>query len=281
MSGSEEEEDATSMAKNHLNLLIAQCSKLKDNVNKSERVDIPARTLADETGSLALKLLRKTIPQVEDFAAGRIQFDELEDSVQEFIYQFQIFSHMSGIYKTDRKNVLEIQLTMQELEKELQKPWNTERDEKVVEAAINQNSSSSSQLDSNANKTPQKSQTIESPLPCKKIRFKRVSPKSDLLQTYKCHLCPKIYSWLKALRRHLKDHHEGEGVPPNMKEVEDRVTCRMCQTKQSRDLLARHMRDVHKVDRADKGTVFRFFFYLWTRLHGNHCGFTRVKRILQ
>ena len=47
-----------------------------------------------------------------------------------------------------------------------------------------------------------------------------------------------------------------------MKEVEDRVTCRMCQTKQSRDLLARHMRDVHKVDRADKGTVFRGFLSL-------------------
>ena len=115
------------------------------------------------------------------------------------------------------------------------------------------NDQNSSQPDSIANKPPKQT----SPPPCKKVRFAKVSPKSDLLQTYKCPHCEKTYSWLKALRRHLKDNHEGEGVPPHMKEVEDRVTCRMCHSKQSRDLLARHIRDVHKVNNPDKGTVFR------------------------
>ena len=222
-----------------------------------------------------MKVIHKIIPRVKTFASGKILFEEIDDVVQEFLFNYQMFSHESDQHKEDRKKILEIQITLAELGKELEKDWNQKRGKKIPLLNDGHNDESTSaavlapqteefveQMDENEmiGKRPLDTTDFDTPVaPRKRIKFARVSPKADLLPTFKCHLCPKKYTWLKALRKHVKGQHDGAEVPPNMKEVVDKVTCRICKTKQSRDLITRHIKEVHKYENVDTKAVFRGF----------------------
>ena len=100
--------------------------------------------------------------------------------------------------------------------------------------------------------------------PQKKVKFKRASPNSKLLEKIKCTLCDKEYESLKALKLHAKNHHNGEGVDTNAKEIQNqkKVTCMICNTKCQRDLVTRHLVQVHGYEKPRKNAIFRGFFTL-------------------
>ena len=97
------------------------------------------------------------------------------------------------------------------------------------------------------------------PVQRKKVRFVCLTPKTDLMPSYKCHLCQKIFGWLKVLRKHLKMKHDGAEATGEMKEEEDKVRCRLCNKRINRDLLTRHLTTVHNVKKSGKRPIFRGF----------------------
>ena len=78
----------------------------------------------------------------------------------------------------------------------------------------------------------------------KRIKFAQVSPKAELMPTFECEYCPKKFGYAKTLRKHVKKSHPDEKLP-DVSEIADKVTCRMCKVKQERDKINRHLRDVH------------------------------------
>ena len=58
----------------------------------------------------------------------KVEFEAAEDTVQEFVYQFQVFSHENGVHKVNRKEIIELQITASALVEELKKPWNEDRE---------------------------------------------------------------------------------------------------------------------------------------------------------
>ena len=207
----------------------------------------------------------------------KVEFEAAEDTLLEFVYLFQVFSHENGVHKAYRKEILDLQITSSALTEEINKPWNQERLEslrrettdnfqegdqvemdlcipsKILEAA---SKGQSSQIASNSTKSVKRS--CNSTPDKKQVKFAKVTPKSDLIEPYKCTLCPKKYSWLKALSRHMKDEHK-ETVPPHLKEKKSKITCRICSTRITRDLVTRHLKNVHGFVKADKGYHFRGF----------------------
>ena len=192
-----------------------------------------------------------------------------------------MYSHAIGQQKDDRKELLEIQMSLEELRKEMEEDWNLGRDNMSPVKERDNNASTSNFVKAAQNevlgdenskvgmspepgdKRPIDADDCVTPFhPRKKMKFARVTPKSELLTKFNCHLCPKTYSSLKALKKHLKENHERAIVPEGLKEISDKVTCRMCGSKQSRDMITRHLRDVHKVEKAEKSSVFRGFLTL-------------------
>ena len=207
----------------------------------------------------AKKRLKSLLPNIKDDSKGRVDSQSVYNEVQEFLYLFQVFSHGTGLSKEDRADVLEAQLTLNALEKDLQESWNQNRDLPVIKESFkrvlppeNEASTSSSNLAI----TPIKP-------PYKKIKFAKVSPKSDLLPVFECHMCEKKFSYLKTLRRHLKTAHESADLPnEGLKEASNKVTCRICNTKQSRDQLNRHLQLTHNIKKKGIGGILRGFWTL-------------------
>ena len=147
---------------------------------------------------------------------------------------------------------MDVQLTMDALKEELRKAWNRER--ACVEEVDDVNTGEKRK------RSPTHPTEESVTNPTKKIKFVPVSPKVDLLPNFKCDSCGKVYSYLKSLKRHIKDNHKDKEVPQERTEVKDKVTCRMCNKKQSRDLITRHLKDVHKMTNVTGGkSVFRGF----------------------
>ena len=225
------------------------------------------------------------VHRIYHFNSGIIAFEEIEDAVQDFVFHYQVFSHEAGTHKEDRKVIMDILLTLANLGKNLRN-LNKGRECRIPPQHSHEEKESTSiedventDVDVENNKQEVASErnnqedvvesvgtkqvnkeidVIETP-PKKKIRFVNVSPKADLMKTYECHICPKKYLWLKTLRKHLKNQHDGAEVVGNNKEVEDRVTCRICSVKQSRDLIGRHLKDVHKYKKVNPRAAFRGF----------------------
>ena len=71
--------------------------------------------------------------------------------------------------------------------------------------------------------------------------FRKTTPKSELIQRLPCHLCPKEYASKKALVKHLKSAHDGAVIVGDLKGQADRITCKICNSRVSRDLIGRHL----------------------------------------
>ena len=295
MSDSEDEDNY--FAKKHLCLLLEQCEKLVKKACSSLNPTDPAVKEAIEAGNIiwllmdvhrtfplgtvAVNVLKRSVLRVDNFSDGFIKYESLDDSLQEFIYRIQIFLHEANQFKEERKNLMDMQLTMDALGVELKKSWNEDRERHETSMKEGQMSQT---IFNKENEEPciveqQKSvtETALNPIteqkeaekrsievktpegPRKKVKFARVSPKMDLITKFNCHLCSKSFSWLKSLRRHLKESHNGAEVPPNLKEIKDLVTCRICKKPQSRSIITRHLKEVHKVTKSGPGSVFRGF----------------------
>ena len=266
-----------------------------------------------------MNVLKKALKVIDDFYGGSLEFEGVDDPVQEFLFHIQLFSHKDGTFKEDRKHILEVQLTLKALEDELKKPWNQERVCRKIGESTSSSATTSRPLDvkigcktsedelkksqneeragkkigesrslnctasknptnlttaddeigcSNSEGKKRGAETMEAaelvvtPIATKRIKFARVTPKVDMLPTFKCNTCPKKFVWLKALRRHMKMQHgidEADEALKDLKEVEDRVTCRLCKCKVSRDLLTRHLKTKHKIEKAGSKAIFRGF----------------------
>ena len=206
----------------------------------------------------AKKQLKSLLPIIKDDSKGRVDSQTVYNEVHEFLYLFQVFSHGAGLSKEDRADVLDALLTLDALEKDLQESWNQNRDPPVIKdsfkrALPSENEASTSS--SNLAITPIKP-------PYKKIKFAKISPKADLLPVFECHMCVKKFSYLKTLRRHLKTAHQSDLPNEGLKEASNKVTCRICNTKQSRDQLNKHLQMTHNIKKKGLGGVLRGFWTL-------------------
>ena len=173
--------------------------------------------------------------------------DDIDDLLEDFVYRFQIFAHQTNTFRNHRKNLIDFQLTMSELIKEVKKM------EKLVEQT------SKSQLGKRIRESCTEEDIIAASPIRKKIKFIKVTPKTELVPAFRCHLCPKKYGWLKSLSRHLKETHDGAKPAEELTEVKDLITCKMCLTKQRRDSIARHLLETHKIQKEGSKGVFRGF----------------------
>jgi hypothetical protein len=227
-------------------------------------------------GFSAITALKDTLKLVH--GEEKIEFEAAEDTLQEFVYLFQVFSHENGLHKVYRKEIIELQITTSALVEELNKPWNQERLENSWKEKTNdENFQESDQFEANQcvpSKIPKvgakvSSNQIESERKTEKrsseltpekkqVKFAKISPRSDLLEPFKCTHCPRQYTWLKALSRHMKEAHN-ETVPPHLKEKKDKITCRICSSLITRDLVTRHLKNVHGVVKVASRAIFRGF----------------------
>ena len=181
----------------------------------------------------------------------------IDVDIQEFLYLVQIYTHKMGQGKQQRQKLMDYHITASSLEEELKKEWNTNLPVKLKKlaskrkhvASIGETSSAVPSCSTEAMKTP----VIE------KIKFKKLTPKMEVLSTFDCKVCKKSYNWLKALKRHVRQKHPNEEVSVELKEISDLVTCRMCGHKQQRNLLMRHLKLVHNMVKEEDGKIFRGF----------------------
>ena len=192
--------------------------------------------------------------KVGDYDKGFIDFAQIEDIVQELLFQSQLFAHQFGNFKEDRKAIVEVELTLKALDEDLKQPWNDERTRHNLYIEEFEPSKVTEIVDASRESEVLNMETSEpaTPVQRKKVRFVCLTPKTDLMPLYKCHLCQKIFGWLKVLRKHLKMKHDGAEAPGEMKEKEDKVRCRLCNKRINRDLLTRHLTTVHNVKKSGK-----------------------------
>ena len=263
MSSSGDEDDPQGQAKGQAQMIVNSVKKLLDRLGKEDD-ESEETTKVQDAGSRSVKLLEKIYHRIYHFQSGIISFEEIEDQIEEFVFSYQMYSHQSGIFKEVKRTLLEIQLTLAELGKGL-----TILNEGRVSTNPNKNTqevqeTTSDKIGENiedADKSNSEMENVDVSLR-KRIRFVNVSPKADLVKTYECHICEKKYVWLKALKKHMKQNHNNADVVGEHKEVDDRITCRCCNSKQSRDLIVRHLRDVHGFMKLNPGTSFRGFISL-------------------
>ena len=236
------------------------------------------------TGEMALSILRSTRKIIPVFEAGKINGDKVDDTLQEFLCQYQIFSHAIGQFKVDRKVLAEMLLHLEELLKEFCGDWNKTRpvvmesqssSSSSMKSTMKSNLPTSSKAEKNVEDSHKQFQTTElgpnmtrseeepgSPPQRKKQKFifKKMSPKSDLLPKIECHLCRRCYNSLKALKKHLKEAHKGAEVGEGIKEIQHKITCKICQKKLGRDLMNRHLKDVHSMNKPNTSSQLRGWF---------------------
>ena len=210
--------------------------------------------------------------------SGKIKFIQIEDLLYEFSHNSQTLFYENGTIKSERIACREFELTVDALIKEMGKAWNSERyeveipDEKEKEidelefcTKKSQSDDDKSEIDEEQTKSPDLSMHHT-----KILRFAHVSPKLSLVPDFKCPVCEKAFGYLKSLKRHVNKTHNGTEIDPDLREVVDLITCKMCHRKYQRDLLTRHLVEVHKVIRNDNRGVFRgwisFDGEVWTPL---------------
>ena len=175
--------------------------------------------------------------KVELNVQAAIDVDAVVTLLTDFSYKYETFSRNTDRYREDRGLILDFGLHMNELFKELDFKGN-----------------------SVMLKTPTKSDN-------RVVKFVQVTPKTDLLPLFVCgekksggdEKCGKKFGYKKTLVRHLAEKHPGASVPKQVQEVSDSVTCRMCNKKQLREHINRHLADIHKEKKKGKGYQLRGF----------------------
>ena len=280
MSGSsgDEDDDPINLTANHFKLLLNHCSLLSKKVLNNDNPNLDDSESVIESFCSVRKMVKAIFPHLRDFLAGRINFYNVEEAVQEFIFNYSIFSHRNGAMREDRPMLLEIQLTLSAIEKDLKMSWNTERLEVAISVAKKRTTAARDGQSSSSCTKVQHEQFPEASTPKKRsiqtedepsstsIKFAKVSPvKSELLPVFNCTLCLAKFSWLKTLKRHMKTSH-GAVAPPGLREAEKKITCKICTSKITRDQINKHITNVHNLDRGNSSYVFRGF---WT-FNGSH-----------
>lgn len=203
----------------------------------------------DIVGLSTIEFLNTIAARIEHFGAGMIIYNDIENKVQDFLSEFT------------KRQAIEAKLHLREIKVELGKGWNTYRD--LVKKDDNQGSASTSKTveegESSCNKPK-----IGTPKGFKKrkVFFKKTTPKSKMLEKLQCSVCNKMYESLKALKRHVKEKHDGLGVGDGIKEIENRITCMICKKKLQRDLMTRHIIQIHGYEKPEKHSLLRGFLTL-------------------
>ena len=234
------------------------------------------------SGTSALGKLKKAVNKIPIYEAGKIRFQEIDNAVQDFLYNYHRMSREVGEFKNDKQSLGEMQLHMGALEVELLGEWNSDRGgediklsivvDKKTEVGAKRSHQDDDEKGLNGFKKSKIHQTSgnaerqefrkDTPKRSHRVIFKKTSPKAELLQKLTCHLCSKAYGSKKALKLHLKEVHKSADVPEGLKEVADKITCRVCPkpNKLGRDLMNRHLRVVHSLEKPHGNYVLRGWF---------------------
>ena len=199
--------------------------------------------------------MKKILDQLSEANGKELDLPQIDEVLEDFVYQFQVFSHHVGKFKEYRSELIDFQLTMTELGKELMK--RNSKFDQVRSQTAKRNIDESSKDDDSHGVVEEECETPKAVR--KKFRFAKLTPKADLAPAFSCHLCGKKYGWLKSLARHLKDHHDGAAVEPNLTEIRDYITCRMCKSRQRRENVTRHLFEAHKIEKKGSKAIFRGF----------------------
>ena len=193
-----------------------------------------------------------------------VRSETIDFDLQEFLYNYQIYSHKAGQGKQHRQKLIDYQITASSLEEELLKEWNAILPVKLKRPASKRRPDDSAGGPSSSLNVPTGStetDLMKTPVvkTAKRMKFQRLTPKTEVLSTFDCTVCSRSYNWLKALKKHVKSKHPNETVSVDLKEITDMVTCRMCSVRQQRNLIMRHLKTVHNVMKDDDGKIFRGF----------------------
>ena len=205
----------------------------------------------DIVGLSTIEFLDTIAARIEHFGSGMIIYNDIENKLQEFLSEFT------------KRQIIEANLHLKEIKLELGKGWNTDRD--LVKKEGKQGSASTSKTveegESSRNKTKIGPLTPKG-FRKRKIYFKKTTPKSKMIEKLQCAICNKPYESLKALKRHGKEKHDGSGVGDGTKEIENKITCMICKKKLQRDLMTRHIINIHGYDKPEKNSLLRGFLTL-------------------
>ena len=83
-------------------------------------------------GASAILRLKKGLNKHPFFEVGAVNFDDIEDAMQEFLFQYMALCRERGNIKEQKAALTEMQLHMKALEEELNKDWNVTRSENII-----------------------------------------------------------------------------------------------------------------------------------------------------
>ena len=189
-----------------------------------------------------IKFLKNLKVKVDNYEEGYINPGSVEREVYQLSYHFTVFLHESGLYGKEKKRVQELEQHLEAMVHELEGAWNSSR--KVVTKEDNEDTQK------RGTKRPAINRLYSTPKKFCKIIYKDVSPKEQG-DKIKCQFCVKTFDLVKSLIRHMKQKHPAEVIDPELKNQDDRITCRLCNNntkfKHTRDQIGRHLATVHGV----------------------------------
>ena len=180
----------------------------------------------------------------------------LIDTLDAFIFKFQLLCYKSDYIKRFRKEILEFSQNVGALTTAIEQDWNISLPLRKVKKR--------KQAENKLEET-QAVETIDiyTPVVKKKVKFAKVSPRMDLVK-FQCTAkdCNRFFDYKRSLQRHLDTDHAEENIQigKDVKENTHFVTCRMCLKKLDRSKIIKHLENSHGV-RKEPGTagVFRGF----------------------
>ena len=182
----------------------------------------------------------------DEMKDNKIETELWKEVTDNFIYHAHSMCVFMDIFKSEHRKLHELRITIDTLTNLLRDRRGEEDEEE---------SRKKRRIMKKKCTTPKKIKTV---------KFIKVSPKSyEIHQKYNCTACDKSFVFLKSLKRHIKDQHEGTPIPPEFKEKKDLITCKICNVKKGRDQMQRHLKNVHnitKVEIEDKKTTLRGWF---------------------
>ena len=71
--------------------------------------------------------MKKAVNKIPIYEAGKIRFQEIDNAVQDFLFNYLCMTREVGEFKNDKQSLGEMQLHMEALEVELLGEWNSDR----------------------------------------------------------------------------------------------------------------------------------------------------------